>query len=211
MTAPISLLAAAAYRCRAAYHAPPPGVELFAAGSDAGYLLPDPASRTLHIVLAGSDDAADWRRNLQVCPRRLWGAWVHRGIANAAERLDAPVTAAVLARVGWRLSFEGHSRGGALAYHLARAWYSRGWRMECMTFGAPRSIARWSRPPLLPGWCVEGGRDPVPHLPRLAYRPCRELLSVYLPVPAGHAIADYCRSLEATDVATPLRAPPISR
>eukprot|EP00611_Tribonema_gayanum_P029779 TRINITY_DN8069_c0_g1_i1.p1 TRINITY_DN8069_c0_g1~~TRINITY_DN8069_c0_g1_i1.p1 ORF type:complete len:351 (-),score=70.95 TRINITY_DN8069_c0_g1_i1:748-1719(-) len=74
-----------------------------------------------------------------------------------------------------QVAVTGHSMGGALAVHCALALRERGTHASLRTFGAPRvgnaAFARYSSATITTSamWRVTHHRDPVPHLPPVAF------------------------------------------
>lgn len=136
------------------------------------------------VAVAGTDNAADWRGNLDYAPaplgpyesrvaggfgdafRAMWGGlddllralWPAFGTRQEGLQNNPPL-----------VTFTGHSRGGALAQLLAlEFWASRSTHCQCVTFGSPRVFsggqylpADWQQTL----WRVEHSNDIVPHTP----------------------------------------------
>ncbi|MEO5363847.1 MAG: lipase family protein [Magnetococcus sp. DMHC-8] len=126
----------------------------------------------LWIVFRGTDELADWVDNLDVAKTVSAQGYVHKGFANAIDRVWRFVLDEVYAQEIRHLHFVGHSLGGALAAIAASRCLLGvlGNRIQLWTFGQPRcGDKRWA------DWMDErlGQRyvrvfnagDIVPHLP----------------------------------------------
>ena len=109
----------------------------------------DEATRTVHVVFRGTDQAIDWVVNLACVPLPLRHRWAHGGFLIAwklARRRLAPWLAERRTRFD-RVVVAGHSLGGALATACAYELATEGFDVaHCITVGGPRVYLRWSAP-----------------------------------------------------------------
>ena len=119
---------------------------------------------TVWVAIEGSDEALDWRRNLEFV---FTADDVHAGFANYATLLMAQMLAAGTdLDPHARLILCGHSLGGAVATIIASHMQDHFPHLGLVTFGSPRPGGRKFRDRLQ----VEHkrfvhGLDVVPHLP----------------------------------------------
>ena len=149
------------------------GMEDFAASTDyaCAYISDD----EIFFVVRGTDDLADWKSNFRFIGRSDWcGMSVHKGFAEGSESL-LPNTMRVLDKYPVRrITFAGHSRGGAIALLLA-LYANRQFnttRFRCITFGQPRvstgrQIALSRRD--MEYIRVQNGSDAVCRYPKIGY------------------------------------------
>ncbi len=149
------------------------GMEDFSTGSD--YACAYIAEDEIFIVIRGTDDLADWKSNFQIIGRSDWcGLSVHRGFAQAAAGMLANTKRILDKYPARRVTFSGHSRGGAIALLLAldanRTYCTT--RFRCITFGQPRvssgrQIALSRRD--MEYIRVQNGSDAVCRYPKIGY------------------------------------------
>ena len=95
------------------------------------------------VAIRGSDDAKDWvLRNMRAVPCLTDAGMLHSGFHVAAESLYGPIKTVLdaLAIGPSRLTFLGHSKGGATAAILAELFGG-----QAVTIGAPRVFMRGYR------------------------------------------------------------------
>lgn len=127
----------------------------------------------LWVVFRGTDELADWLNNLNAIKVKTDGhGCVHKGFQDAVDSVWSEVMNEIHStRRLERLSFVGHSFGGALAALSASRIFLKRWTpyLHLWTFGQPRCWDRsWAM--MMDGMGTRYHRiynagDPVPHLP----------------------------------------------
>lgn len=149
------------------------GMQDFSNGYDYGcaYISAD----TVYLVIAGTNDRADWLSNFKALSRADWyGINAHRGFVAGARALESQALELLGQYPEHNLVFAGHSRGGAIAILLAIAaeHHHRHRSSTCITFGQPRvSTGRQIELAYRFGKYVRvvNGADAVPRYPKIGY------------------------------------------
>lgn len=114
----------------------------------------DPVNYTLFVYFQGSNSDIDWRHNFnfpsKVYKRQKSCLRAHRGFVKAFKSANDAITAKIkelsetylIPVKDLKVTFTGHSFGGAMAILAAEDFYFRfGQKPNVVTFGAPRVLA----------------------------------------------------------------------
>lgn len=124
----------------------------------------------LTVSIAGSNDIIDWLQNVKTKQVKLGKWWLSEGVLNAAKNVVAMANEYRAADGNEKLfskplSFEGHSKGGAVAIACGMISVVRHNKVSrVITFAAPRITTLKSEYPFPLFQFVASG-DPIPNLP----------------------------------------------